>query len=406
MEYQIHTLPNGLRLIHQPSQSHVAYCAVILNTGSRDELDSEHGMTHFIEHLIFKGTGKRKAYHILSRLEDVGGEVDAYTTKEEMCVYAAFMAKHYERAVELLSDIVFNPTFPEKEMQREREVISDEINSYRDSPAEQIFDDFEDLVFNGHPLGRNILGTTDSLDQMTRDSLFGFLRRTRNTDQIVICSVGNIDFDKLVKFFEKHCSHIEPNLRGWKRPGFKNYKARTLVSERGTHQAHCVLGTVAYDFKSRKRLPLLLLNNLLAGPGMNSRLNLLLREKHGLVYTVESAYTPYFDTGAFTLYFGTDKENLKKATRLILGEFERICDKPLGKDQLRRAKQQMIGQIAISLENPEILMLSLGKSYLMYNKVDSLDTVSKRIESISSEDILAVAREVLEPSKFSYLTYL
>lgn len=405
MDYQVHTLSNGLRLIHQHTDRRVAHCAIIVNTGTRDELEHEHGIAHFMEHLVFKGTHKRKAYHIISRLEDVGGEIDAYTTKEETCIYASFLNNHIERAMELMSDIIFHSTFPEKEIIRERDVVLDEINSYNDSPAELIFDDFEELIFDGHPLGRNILGTKKTLKRFGSKQLKDFAIRTYNTDQMVFCSVGNIDFDKLVKYFERYFGPIPSNPRKWKRKPYKDYLPQQKTVRKKTHQTHCIIGTPAFHFRDKKRLPFLLLTNLLGGSGLNNRLNLSLREKNGCVYYIESSYTPYFDTGVFTIYFGSDKDKLKKSTLLVKKELELLKEKPLGVQQLHRAKQQMIGQLAISLENPETLLLSLGKSYLMYGKVDSLETVTERMEIITSDDILNVACEVFDENKFSTLIY-
>ncbi|MBI5538465.1 MAG: insulinase family protein [Bacteroidia bacterium] len=405
MNYQTHTLKNGLRLIHQQTERQVAHCAIIINTGTRDELESEHGIAHFLEHIVFKGTGKRKAYHIISRMEDVGGDIDAYTTKEETCIYASFLSKYYDRTMELMSDMVFNSSFPEKEIIREREVILDEINSYNDSPAELIFDDFEELVFNGHSLGRNILGTKKSLKKFKGLNLKDFANRTYNTDQMVFCSVGNITFEKIVKYFEKYFGEIPANYRNWKRKPFKNIIPVEKIIKKKTHQAHCIIGTTAFNFRDKKRVPFLLLTNLLGGTGLNSRLNLSLREKNGLVYYVESSYTPYYDTGIFNIYFGCDKDKLNKAQNLIHKEISKIKNDLLGINQLQRAKQQMTGQLAISLENSENLLLSLGKSYLLYNKVDSLEVVTERIEQITSKDIIEVANEVFVDDNFSTLIY-
>lgn len=405
MNYQTHTLKNGLRLIHQQTERQVAHCAIIINTGTRDELENEHGIAHFLEHIVFKGTSKRKAYHIISRMEDVGGEIDAYTTKEETCIYASFLSKHYDRTMELMSDMIFNSSYPEKEIVREREVILDEINSYNDSPAELIFDDFEELVFNGHSLGRNILGTRKSLKGFKGSNLKDFANRTYNTDQMVFCSVGNITFEKIVKYFEKYFGEIPANYRNWKRKPCKNIIPVEKIIKKKTHQAHCIIGTTAFNFRDKKRVPFLLLTNLLGGTGLNSRLNLSLREKNGLVYYVESSYTPYFDTGIFNIYFGCDKDKLNKAQNLIHKEISKIKNDLLGINQLQRAKQQMTGQLAISLENSENLLLSLGKSYLLYNKVDSIEVVTERIEQITSKDIIEVANDVFVDNNFSTLIY-
>ncbi len=405
MNYQTYTLKNGLRLIHQQTERQVAHCAIIVNTGTRDELENEHGIAHFLEHIVFKGTSKRKAYHIISRMEDVGGEIDAYTTKEETCIYASFLSQYYDRTMELISDMIFNSSYPEKEIIREREVILDEINSYNDSPAELIYDDFEELIFDGHPLGRNILGTKKSLKKFRGSDFSDFAKRTYNTDQMVFCSVGNITFEKIVKYFEKYFGEIPANPRNWKRKSFKNLTPVQKIISKKTHQAHCIIGTTAFNFRDKKRLPFLLLTNLLGGSGLNSRLNLSLREKNGLVYYVESSYTPYFDTGIFNIYLGCDKDKLNKAQHLINKEISKIKNDLLGINQLQRAKQQMTGQIAISLENSENLLLSLGKSYLLYNKVDSIEVVTERIEQITSKDIMEVANEVFIEDNFSTLIY-
>jgi predicted Zn-dependent peptidase len=405
MNYQTYTLKNGLRLIHQQTERQVAHCAIIVNTGTRDELEHEHGIAHFLEHIVFKGTSKRKAYHIISRMEDVGGEIDAYTTKEETCIYASFLSQYYDRTMELMSDMIFNSSYPEKEIIRERDVILDEINSYNDSPAELIYDDFEELIFDGHPLGRNILGTKKSLKKFSGIDLKEFAKRTYNTDQMVFCSVGNITFEKIIKYFEKYFGEIPANPRNWKRKPFKNLIPIQKIISKKTHQAHCIIGTTAFNFRDKKRLPFLLLTNLLGGSGLNSRLNLSLREKNGLVYYVESSYTPYFDTGIFNIYLGCDKDKLNKAQHLIYKEISKIKNDLLGINQLQRAKQQMTGQIAISLENSENLLLSLGKSYLLYNKVDSIEVVTERIEQITSKDILEVANEVFIEDNFSTLIY-
>jgi predicted Zn-dependent peptidase len=338
-------------------------------------------------------------------MEDVGGEIDAYTTKEETCIYASFLSQYYDRTMELMSDMIFNSSYPEKEIIREREVILDEINSYNDSPAELIYDDFEELIFDGHPLGRNILGTKKSLKKFSGIDLKEFAKRTYNTDQMVFCSVGNITFEKIIKYFEKYFGEVPANPRNWKRKPFKKLIPVQKIISKKTHQAHCIIGTTAFNFRDKRRLPFLLLTNLLGGSGLNSRLNLSLREKNGLVYYVESSYTPYFDTGIFNIYLGCDKDKLNKAQHLIYKEISKIKNDLLGINQLQRAKQQMTGQIAISLENSESLLLSLGKSYLLYNKVDSIEVVTERIEQITSKDILEVANEVFIEDNFSTLIY-
>jgi predicted Zn-dependent peptidase len=310
MEYFIHTLRNGIRLVHMPADNEVAYCGLLLNTGSRDELDGEHGLAHFIEHVIFKGTTHRKAYHILSRLDDVGGEINAYTTKEETAFYAGFLAPYYDRAVELLSDIIFHSTFPANELDKEREVIADEINSFKDNPSDQIFDDFEELIYPDHAIGRNILGTPETLQTFGEKAIRKFMARTYDTDQMVVCSVGKIAFPRLVKMIEKYFGEVPSKTRSIERSPVNGYRPSTDIRKVNTFQAHCVIGNVAYPALEPRRMNLILLNNLLGGQGLNSRLNMSLREKHGYAYNVESTYTPYIDTGVVTIYFG----NLTRAS--------------------------------------------------------------------------------------------
>lgn len=405
MEFQTYTLRNGIRIIHRQDKSPVAYCGLIINTGSRDEKPEEHGMAHFIEHVIFKGTKKRKAYHVLSRLDDVGGELNAYTTKEETCIYAAFLKQDYERAIELIHDITFNSTFPQKELAKEKEVILDEINSYKDSPAELIYDEFEEMLFKNDPMGRNILGTEDKLKAFDEQMIRQFMSSNYNTDQMVFCSVGNISFKKVVHWAEKYLGTVEENLRDFDRSDVNVYVPESQTIDKETHQCHVLIGNIAYDYTHDKRLHLHLLNNLLGGPGMNSRLSMALREKNGIAYNVESSYAPYYGTGVFNIYFGTDEENLIRSFNIIDRELKILRDKSLGALQLHKAIRQLKGQMAISSDNRENLMLSMGKSYMLYDHVDSLDTIYKKIESIKSVDILEVANEVLDPKKLSYLIY-
>lgn len=404
-DFLIHTLPNGIRVIHQYTDSQVGHLGVLINAGSRDEKEQEHGLAHFIEHSVFKGTKKRRAYHILSRIEGVGGELNAYTTKEETVLYSTFLTDYYERTVELLSDILFNSVYPEKELNREKEVIVEEINSYKDSPSELIFDEFEELVFDGHPIARNILGTKKNLRNFNREAIFRFIEANYHTDQMVISSVGNIDFNDLVKMLDRHFGHVEQKLRRSTREKFENYIPQKRVIGRDTFQSHCIVGNTAFDIAHPKRIVMVLLNNILGGHALNSRLNLALRERRGMAYNVESSYTAYSDTGLFNVYFGTDKENLEKALALVQKEFDLLRDKKLGAIQLSRAKKQLIGQIAISTESHEDLMLTNGKSYLLYDKVDPLRVIFKKIEAITADEIREVANLVLDKKQMSTLIY-
>lgn len=405
MQLQFHTLKNGIRLVHQQVVSPVAHFGVILNTGSRDEEIEEQGIAHFIEHVIFKGTKNRKAYHIISRIEDVGGELNAYTTKEETAVYATFLNEYYERSMELISDILINSTFPQKELQKEKEVVIEEINSYKDSPSELIFDEFEEVLFDGHPIARNILGTPANVKKFTRKNIFDFIGRNYHTDQIVLSSVGSLPFAKIVKFAEKYFGPMPEKIRSEKRTGFHNYQPLKRVVQKDTFQAHCIIGNIAYDHQHPRRMGMVLLNNILGGQSMNSRLNMSLRERNGLAYNIESNYTAYSDTGQFSIYFGTDKENLDRAFSLINKELRQLKDREMGMQQLSKARKQLIGQLAISSENREDLMLTIGKSYLLYDKVDSLEQVYQKIDSLTAQEILEIANEILDESQTSTLIY-
>ncbi|MDX9909122.1 MAG: pitrilysin family protein, partial [Mariniphaga sp.] len=404
-DFLTYTLPNGIRLIHKPTDSPVGHLGILINTGSRDEDPDEHGLAHFIEHSVFKGTKKRKAFHVLSRIEDVGGELNAYTTKEETILYSTFLAEFYERAAELLSDILFNSVYPEKELKREKEVVIEEINSYKDSPAELIFDDFEELVYDGHPIARNILGTPECIARFDRDSIIRFTANNYHTDQMVISSVGKINFEQLKKYIQRYFGFAETRTRLNGRKRFENYSPNKRILQKDTFQAHCILGNVALEIMHPKRIAMVLLNNIIGGQAMNSRLNLALRERKGMAYNIESGYTAYSDTGLFSVYFGTEYENLEKAINIVLKEFKLLREKNLGSLQLSKAQKQLMGQIAISSENYEDLMLAIGKSYLVFNKVDTIQTILKKIEKVTPSDLMEVANQVLDEKRMSLLIY-
>ena len=404
-DFQTYTLANGIRVIQQQTDSSIGHLGVLINTGSRDERDDEHGLAHFIEHSIFKGTKKRKAFHVLSRIEDVGGELNAYTTKEETTLYSTFLAEFYDRAAELLSDILFNSTYPEKEINREKEVIAEEINSYKDSPSDLIFDEFEELVFDGHPIAKNILGTSENIANFTRESILKFIENNYHTDQMVISSVGKIPFPALINIVQKYFGHVSAKHRVNGRVRFSNYIPEQKSLFKDTFQTHCMLGNIAYDSAHPKRIAMVLLNNILGGQSMNSRLNLALRERNGLAYNIESNYTAYSDTGLFNVYFGTDKENFDMAYDLVLKEFKLLREKKLGAVQLSKAKKQLIGQIAISTESHDDLMLVIGKSYLLYNTVDPLRVVFQKIDAVTADEIFEAANEILDEKKLSRLVY-
>jgi len=404
MKFQTSALPNGIRLIHLHHDSPVAHCGLLINAGSRDELEHEHGLAHFIEHVLFKGTKTRKVFHINSRLEDVGGELNAYTTKEETCVHASFLSSYYERSMELIQDIVFNSVFPEKELEKEKVVVIDEINSYKDSPAELIYDDFEELIFDRR-LGRNILGTPRSVKKLGQKHIFEFISRNYHTDQMVFSSVGKIDFSRLEKLFHKYFAAVPENRRKIARPDFVPHGSLRREIKKKTYQAHCVLGGIAYNLQDKKRIPLLLLNNILGGTGMNSRLNMSLREKHGLVYDVESTYTPYSDVGTFTIYFATEHEQVEQAIQLIYNELNKLKTKKLGVLQLSKAKKQFVGQLAIASENKESLMLAIGRSHLYLNVANDFNKFAEKIEAVSTSELLEVANEIFELGDLSRLIY-
>jgi predicted Zn-dependent peptidase len=405
MEIVFHTLNNGIRLVHHRIPGIVAHCGIIINAGSRDEAEEEHGIAHFIEHMLFKGTSKRKAYHILSRLEDVGGELNAYTTKEETAVHASFMMEHYERAIEIISDITFNSIFPSKEIEKEKEVVIEEINSYKDNPAELIFDDFEEQIFLNQPIGRNILGTFETVRSFSQKSINNFISNNYNTREMVFCSVGNIPDEKIIKLFTRYFSEITEKILSPKPARAWEYKPSTVTRNLETHQNHCIIGNVAYDLKDKRRLGMFLLNNILGGQGLNSRLNLSLREKHGFAYNVESSYNPYYDTGVFSIYFGTDSHNLEKSIVIAESELNKLCTVKLGTIQLGKAKNQIKGYLARGYEHHENLMLGIGKSLLIFNKIDNIEDVCEKIDKVTSSEIIETANEIFDKKNLSTLIY-
>lgn len=405
MEFYHHTLANGIRLIHRPADNHVSHAGIIINTGSRDEADNEYGMAHFIEHVIFKGTTHRKVYHVLSRLENVGADLNAFTTKEETCIYASFLNSYYDRTLELIKDITFNSTFPEKELEKEKDVIYDEINSYKDSPSEEIFDDFEEQVFAGHPIGKNILGSPKNIRKFSKRDVLKFMGNNYHTDQMVICSVGKINFKKLLGLVEKYFSDIAPNFREAKRKKFTEYSATQRQIRKKTFQNHCLIGNVSYSILDEKSTSFALLNNVLGGPGLNSRLNLGIREKYGYAYNLESNYSPYSDTGIFSIYIGTDNGYLERSVDLIHKELNKLRNTSLGILQLKRAKQQLMGQLAIANEANLSKMFHIGRSFLLKDKAESLDEIYTSIEAVTAEDLQEIANEIFAPEKLSTLVY-
>lgn len=403
--YNIHTLSNGLRVIHEPSSTKVAYCGFAIDAGTRDEVEREQGMAHFVEHLIFKGTQKRKAWHILNRMENVGGDLNAYTNKEETVVYSAFLTEHFGRALELLADIVFHSTFPQNEIEKETEVIIDEIQSYEDNPSELIFDDFEDMVFCNHALGHNILGKPELLRQFHSRDAIAFTTRFYQPSNMVFFVLGDFDFKKIVRQVEKLLADLPLVQVDNCRVPPPLYVPEQLVVHKETHQAHVMLGSRGYNAYDDKRTGLYLLNNILGGPGMNSRLNVSLRERRGLVYNVESNLTSYTDTGAFCIYFGTDPADVDTCLRLTHKELKRMRDVAMTSSQLMAAKKQLIGQIGVASDSNENNALGMAKTFLHYNKYESADSVYRRIEELTAGSLLEIANEMFAEEHLSTLIF-
>jgi predicted Zn-dependent peptidase len=406
MDYQYKTLSNGIRIIHKQVKNQVAHCGVVIDAGSRDEHPDENGIAHFIEHIIFKGTAKRRAFHVISCLENVGGDLNAYTSKEETFIYASFLKQYYPRTLELLADILFNSTFPEKEIEKEKDVVLDEINSYKDSPSELIFDEFEELLYAGHSIGACILGTPERVKAFTRNDIRSFMQRNYLTSRMVISSVGDISFEKLVAVIQKYFGNIENHVGQNVRVAPEHYSPIKKTDQKSNFQVHCVLGNRAFNLRNDKKTTLALLTNILGGPGMNSRLNLGIREKYGYCYLVEAHYQPYSDTGDFNIYLGTDAGYLEKSVKLVFKELKKFREEKLGTLQMQRAKQQIIGQMAISLESNLNEMTSIGKSHLFFEKVDTVADILAKVEKITASDLMEVANEIFVPEQFTMLTYI
>ena len=462
MKYNTYTLDNGLRIIHLPSDSKVVYCGYQINAGTRNEEPGEEGLAHFCEHVTFKGTERRKAWHILNCLESVGGDLNAYTNKEGTVYYSAILKEHIARAVDLLTDIVFHSVYPQAEIDKEVEVICDEIESYNDSPAELIYDEFENIIFKGSPLGHNILGTAEQVRAFTTEDALRFTRKLYRPDNAIFFAYGDIDFKKLVKLIGRaladndsvgklannevpqisqitqisrdensiaeeklpQISQItqiswnensiaeEKSVSSVKSVGPKNYPSvgdgiagQTIVMQKNTHQAHVMIGTRAYDVNDSRRMPLYLLNNMLGGPGMNAKLNLALREHNGLVYTVESTMVAYGDTGIWSIYFGCDEHDVKRCLRLVRKELDKFMQKPLSEAQLKAAKKQIKGQVGVACDNRENFALDFGKSFLHYGWEKNVDRLYEQVDEITAEQIQAVAQELFDKDRLTTLIF-
>ena len=410
-KYNTHTLENGLRIIHLPSPSQVVYCGYQVAAGTRNEKPGEEGMAHFCEHMTFKGTKKRHALQIINALEGVGGELNAFTNKEDTTFYAAISKEHLTQAVDILTDIVFHSQYPQHEIDKEVEVICDEIESYNDSPAELIYDEFENIIFEGHPLGHNILGKAEQLRTYKTEDALRFARRYYRPDNAIFFAYGDIDFKKLCKSVERRTEGLEFATAAENSYGaVANSQFSTLSSQFSTknissHQAHVMLGTCAYDIHHPLRIPLYLLNNILGGPGMNARLNLSLRERNGLVYTVESTMVSYSDTGLWSTYFGCDPHDVKRCLRLVRRELDKVMLKPLSDRQLQAAKRQLKGQIAIACDNREQFALDFGKSFLHYGWEKDITHLFEHIDKVTATDIQTVARELFAPERLTTLIF-
>jgi predicted Zn-dependent peptidase len=403
MPYNYHTLPNGIRIIHKQVAAAITHIGLVVNTGTRDETENESGIAHFIEHVIFKGTRKRNTYQVLSYLENVGGDLNAYTTKEETFFYASLLNTHLPRAVELLSDIVFNSTFSEKVIETEKEVVKEEIKLYKDTPSELVFDEFENLVFANHPLGTNILGTLQSVKNINRNKILSFIQRTYNTNQMVIAVVGGVDFQQCVREIKKRFEAIPLNARQFQRQPFSANQPQHKSLKSRTNQAHAIMGCVLPNYDERKNLIATLLNNILGGQGLNSRLNMAVREKNGYVYNIESNYSALSDVGLFTIYIGSDFKKSDKCMTLIHRELKKLREQKLGTLQLHRAHLQLIGQTCLFHEFNLNEMLSIGKNHLIFNEVEDIERIIQKIETISSLELLDIANEMLCQDNMSSL---
>jgi predicted Zn-dependent peptidase len=406
MTYKTYTLSNGLQLIYKPEKSAVTYCGIVINTGSRDEAESEQGMAHFIEHMLFKGTDKRRSGHIINRLEHVGGELNAYTSKEETVVYATVLNEYFERAMELVSDIVFHSVFPQKEIDKEIVIILDEIQSYNDSPSELIYDDFEELLFSNHAIGHNILGKPELLQQFKTDDAHRFVQKQYKPEEMVFFVLGDVNFKQLIRWADKYLQTEKTESKQSVRIAPTSYKPINKQVVKDTHQIHFILGNRAYDLYHPCRMGMYLLNNILGGPGMNSLLNLSLREKNGLVYNVESSFQPFTDTGLWTVYFGCDEGNADRCEQLVMNELQKLRDQKISENALKKFKLQLMGQMAISAEQKENLALSMGKSFLRYGKIDNLEVVKQHIDAVTSGQLQEIANEIFNIQQLSVLKYV
>jgi len=404
-DYQLYNLSNGIRIMYKHTPSPITHCCFLVNAGSRDEAENQEGLAHFIEHLLFKETKRRSTSQILNRLEMVGADLNAYTTKEYTCIHASLLKQHLERTIDLFEDIIFHSTFPEDEMEKERGVILDEIASYEDQPEEAIQDDFEELLFTGHPIGKNILGTPETVAKLNTADIRQFIAANYNTSQMVFAVFGDYDLKKITRLADKYFGAVTANSNIKNRITPLNSTFKKVITTKPISQTHCIIGNQAYPSLHPHKNGLLLLNNLLGAGGMSSRLNLEIREKHGIAYTIESSYVPLTDTGIFSIYFGTDSEKAGKAARLVHKELKKLRDNKLGTLQLQQAKQKFIGQIALAEENRMSLIISMAKSLLDFNYVDTLEQIFAKINAVTAEQMLEISNEVFDENKMITLLF-
>ena len=404
MKYNIATLANGLRVIHLPNNSKIAYCGYQIKAGTRNEKPGDEGLAHFCEHVTFKGTQTHTSTAIINKLESVGGDLNAFTNKEDTVFYSAIPVEHFAKAVDVLSDIVFYSIFPQAEIDKEVEVICDEIESYNDSPAELIYDEFENLVFKGHPLGHNILGSADRVRGFATADAMRFTQQYYRPDNAIFFVYGNIDFKRLVKTLEKLTPKQQQESLADEALAVANGKLPELtILNHDTHQAHVMIGNRAYSATHPLRIPLYLLNNMLGGPGMNARLNVILRERRGLVYSVESSMVCYGDTGLWAVYFGCDPHDVNRCVRLVKGEFKRLMEKPLSEKTLAAAKKQIKGQLAVACDNNENFAIDFGKSFLHFGDEKDIEKLYQKIDAVTAEQIQQVAKEIFDKDSLATL---
>ena len=404
-QYNSSTLPNGIRLLHRQKKGEIAHLVLVVATGSRDEREEQNGLAHFIEHTIFKGTQSRKPYHILSCLDNVGGDLNAFTTKEETCLQASFLPTYYKKAMDLFSDIAFRATFPEHELAKEKEVVIDEINSYLDLPSEEIYDVFEEVAFQGHPLSRNILGTVEKVKGFQRSDILTFMGENYSTDSMVLATIGDINFKEFeamaMRFFGCQPPHLVPTHR----EPYTSYAPRKVEMERNNHLSHCMIGGPAPEFVHPEKRTMVLLNNILGGPAMNSRLSLNIREKYGFAYSIESQYNAYSDIGLFSVYMGVDPDSLDRVVELVFKELDKLRTIKMGSMQLHHAKQQLVGQLALGRESGMSELLAVTRSMLMNEPIESVPDIIHTIEVITAEDLIEEANRVFDRDRLTTLIF-